>query len=90
MAKKGTPFGRVAALMEPPPVTPEGKKVRSTIYCGAETWRRFRALCESRGRSVSEVLEAAMVDLLEQEERGQAKPSSEPSQSPRRKSAEEK
>jgi ParG len=90
MVKKEKSFSRVAVLMQPAPVTREGKKVRSTIYCGAETWRRFKALCENRGRSVSEVVEALMVDLVEQEEMGHSNPSASPSQRPKRKSTDAK
>ena len=45
----------------------EPTKQRTTVYIDKQVYAKFLKLCHSRNKSISEVIEAAMRDLLKQE-----------------------
>ena len=67
MTARKVSFKGTKRLLNSEPERPEPTKVRSTVWVDKGVYERFKALCEARGRSMSEVLEAAMGDILDEE-----------------------
>lgn len=59
-----TEYKGALGLLNAEPEEVEEKKKRTTLYIDKKIYERFQKLCDQRGKSVSEVIEAAMKDLL--------------------------
>ena len=46
-------------------IVPSKKKTRTTLYLDAKNYKQFKRLCDEKGTTVSEVVNAILVDVLE-------------------------
>ncbi len=54
-------------ILNEKPSKEEPTKQRTTLYVDKVVYYKFQKLCHSRSKSISEVIEAAMRDLLREE-----------------------
>ena len=57
----------VKSLLHEKPQDKEPTKQRTTFYIDKTVYRRFQRLCKKRHKSISEVVEAALLDILHDE-----------------------
>jgi hypothetical protein len=51
-------------ILNDKPENQEPTKQRTTLYVDKQVYEKFQKLCHSRNKSISEVIEAAMRDIL--------------------------
>ena len=55
------------ALLNEKPVHAEPSKLRTTLYFDRSIYAKFKKMCDRKEKTASQILEAAMVDLMKGE-----------------------